>query len=64
MKKIKSRAFALPTAIGALIVGIVAGILVSSHGFIGTPESINVWLSSIFVVAVVLYTLVNLKKLT
>ncbi|HWR01654.1 MAG TPA: hypothetical protein VN371_07285 [Chlorobaculum sp.] len=64
MKNIDIKAYTLPIAIGALIVSIVAGIMVSSNGFIGMPHSINIWLSSIFVVVVVLYTLFNLKRLT
>ena len=63
MTKIDFKTFSLPIAIGTIIVGIVAGIMISSNGFIGIPQSINVWMSSIFVVAVVLYTLFNLKRL-
>jgi hypothetical protein len=58
------KAFALPVAIGTLIVGIVAGILITCDGFIGTPQSARVWMSSIFVIAVVCYTLLNLKQLS
>jgi high-affinity Fe2+/Pb2+ permease len=56
--------YALPVATGAVIVSIVAGILIFFHGFHGMPQSSHVWLSSVFVVAVVFYTLINLKRLT
>lgn len=54
----------LPLSIGAIIIAIVTSILISSHGFIGMPQSGKVWLSSIFVIAVVCYTLANIKRLT
>jgi high-affinity Fe2+/Pb2+ permease len=56
--------YALPGLIGAVTVSIVAGILIFFHGFHGMPQSSHVWLSSVFVVAVVIYTLINLKRLT
>lgn len=53
-----------PFAIGAFILLAITGLLVLLHAVTGMSQSTQLWLSSLFVVAVVIHTAVNWKQFT
>jgi hypothetical protein len=59
-----SKFWASPFAIGAFILSIITGLLFFLHAMTGMSQPTQVWLSSLFVIAVVLHTIVNWKQFT
>ncbi|MEI7933914.1 MAG: hypothetical protein WCH30_02515 [Chlorobiaceae bacterium] len=53
-----------PLAIGAFILSAVAALLISLNFVMGMSQLTNVWLSGIFVIAVVFHTVINWKQFT
>jgi hypothetical protein len=53
-----------PLAVGAFILSAVAALLISLNVVMGMSQLTNVWLSGIFVIAVVLHTVFNWKQFT
>ena len=59
-----SRFWASPFAIGAFILSIITGLLFFLHSVTGMSQPTQVWLSALFVIAVVLHTVINWKQFT
>ena len=59
-----SRFQASPFAIGAFILSIISGLLFFLHAMTGMSQPTQVWLSALFVIAVVLHTALNWKQFT
>ncbi len=55
---------ATPFAIGAFILFIISGLLFFLHVMTGMSQPTQVWLSALFVIAVVLHTVINWKQFT
>ncbi len=53
-----------PFSIGVFILFAITGLLVLLHAVTGMSQSTQLWLSSLFVVAVVIHTAVNWKQFT
>ena len=51
-------------AIGAFILSIITGLLVFLQVMTGVSQPTQVWLSCLFVIAVVLHTVINWKQFT
>jgi hypothetical protein len=59
-----SKFWASPFAIGAFILSIITGLLFFLNVMAGMSQSIQVWLSCLFIIAVVLHTVLNWKQFT
>ena len=59
-----SRFWASPFAIGIFILSIITGLLYILQVMAGVSQSAQVWLSSLFVMAVLLHTVINWKQFT
>jgi hypothetical protein len=59
-----TRFWASSFAIGAFILSAITGLLLFFNVVVGISPSINVWLSSLFVIAVILHTVINWKQFT
>ncbi len=55
---------ATPFAIGAFILSIITGLLFFLNFMAGMSQSTQVWLSSLFIIAVVCHTALNWKQFT
>ncbi len=53
---------ATPFAIGAFILSIMTGLLLFLQSVAAVSQPTQVWLSSLFVIAVVLHTVINWKQ--
>ncbi len=53
-----------PFAIGAFILSAVAALLITLNVVVGMTQSLPLWLSCIFVIAVVFHTVINWKQFT
>jgi hypothetical protein len=53
-----------PFAIGAFILSALTGLLLVLHTFTEMSQPTHLWLSSLFVIAVVLHTVINWKQFT
>jgi hypothetical protein len=58
------RFWASPFAIGAFILSIITGLLFFLQVMAGMSQSTQVWLSCLFVIAVLLHTVINWKQFT
>jgi len=53
-----------PLAIGAFLLSAVAVLMITLHVVMGMTASLPLWLSCIFVIAVVFHTVINWKQFT
>jgi len=61
---IKGRFRATRFTIGAFILSIITGLLYFLHSMAAMSQPTQVWLSSLFVIAVVLHTVINWRQFT
>jgi hypothetical protein len=55
---------AIPFATGVFILAIISGLLFTFNIVIGLSQTIQVWLSALFVITVIFYTVLNRKQFT